>query len=204
MANSPRMAQGIDLIVGLGNPGSQYERTRHNVGFWWLEQLADITRTTLREENRFRAEIGTASIAGRRVTLMKPTTFMNLSGQAVGTYARYFKVAPANILVVHDELDLAPGTVRLKRGGGHGGHNGLRDITAQLGADFLRLRIGIGHPGSADKVVDYVLGNPSQDDRIAIEDAITRSLAASADLVAGKDDKIMNQLNRRQGGAGDQ
>jgi PTH1 family peptidyl-tRNA hydrolase len=195
------MAGEIDLIVGLGNPGSQYARTRHNVGFWLLDQLA-ASGADLRVESKFQAEVGTLKFGGRRVALLKPTTYMNLSGQAVGAYARYYKIQPAAILVVHDELDLAPGTVRLKRGGGHGGHNGLRDITAQIGAEFLRLRLGIGHPGSADKVVEYVLGNPPTDDRLAIEDAISRGLAVLPEIVAGQTDKIMNQLNRRAGDTG--
>jgi len=195
------MAGDIDLIVGLGNPGSQYARTRHNVGFWLLDQLA-ASGADLRVESKFQAEVGTLKFGGRRVALLKPTTYMNLSGQAVGAYARYYKIQPAAILVVHDELDLAPGTVRLKRGGGHGGHNGLRDITAQIGAEFLRLRLGIGHPGSADKVVEYVLGNPPTDDRLAIEDAISRGLAVLPEIVAGQTDKIMNQLNRRAGDTG--
>ena len=195
------MAGDIDLIVGLGNPGSQYARTRHNVGFWLLDQLA-ASGADLRVESKFQAEVGTLKFGGRRVALLKPTTYMNLSGQAVGAYARYYKIQPAAILVVHDELDLAPGTVRLKRGGGHGGHNGLRDITAQVGAEFLRLRLGIGHPGSADKVVEYVLGNPPTDDRLAIEDAISRGLAVLPEIVAGQTDKIMNQLNRRAGDTG--
>ncbi|MDH4381046.1 MAG: aminoacyl-tRNA hydrolase [Gammaproteobacteria bacterium] len=195
------MAGEIDLIVGLGNPGSQYARTRHNVGFWLLDQLA-ASGADLRVESKFQAEVGTLKFGGRRVALLKPTTYMNLSGQAVGAYARYYKIQPAAILVVHDELDLAPGTVRLKRGGGHGGHNGLRDITAQIGAEFLRLRLGIGHPGSADKVVEYVLGNPPTDDRLAIEDAISRGLLVMPEIVAGQTDKIMNQLNRRAGDTG--
>jgi len=195
------MAGEIDLTVGLGNPGSQYARTRHNVGFWLLDQLA-ASGADLRVESKFQAEVGTLKFGGRRVALLKPTTYMNLSGQAVGAYARYYKIQPAAILVVHDELDLAPGTVRLKRGGGHGGHNGLRDITAQIGAEFLRLRLGIGHPGSADKVVEYVLGNPPTDDRLAIEDAISRGLLVMPEIVAGQTDKIMNQLNRRAGDTG--
>jgi len=197
------MAGEIDLIVGLGNPGSQYVRTRHNVGFWLLDRLAEAG-ADLRTESKFQAEVGTLKLGGRRVALLKPTTFMNLSGQAVGAYARYYKIPPAAILVVHDELDLAPGTVRLKRGGGHGGHNGLRDITAQIGAEFLRLRLGIGHPGSADKVVEYVLGNPPTDDRLAIEDAIARGVSVLPEVVAGQTDKIMNQLNRRAGDTGKQ
>ena len=195
------MAGEIDLIVGLGNPGSQYARTRHNVGFWLLDRLAE-TGADLRTEPKFQAELGHLRIGGRRVALLKPTTFMNLSGQAVGAYARYYKIQPAAILVVHDELDLAPGTVRLKRDGGHGGHNGLRDIAAQIGTGFLRLRLGIGHPGSADKVVEYVLGNPPTDDRLAIEDAIGRGLDVLPEIVAGQTDKIMNQLNRRTGETG--
>lgn len=195
------MAGEIDLIVGLGNPGSQYVRTRHNVGFWLLDRLT-AAGADLRTESKFQAEVGTLKLGGRRVALLKPTTFMNLSGQAVGAYARYYKIPPAAILVVHDELDLAPGTVRLKRGGGHGGHNGLRDITAQIGAEFLRLRLGIGHPGSADKVVEYVLGNPPTDDRLAIEDAIARGVSVLPEVVAGQTDKIMNQLNRRAGDTG--
>jgi PTH1 family peptidyl-tRNA hydrolase len=195
------MAGEIDLIVGLGNPGSQYARTRHNVGFWLLDQLA-ASGADLRVESKFQAEVGTLKFGGRRVALLKPTTYMNLSGQAVGAYARYYKIQPAAILVVHDELDLAPGTVRLKRGGGHGGHNGLRDITAQIGAEFLRLRLGIGHPGSADKVLEEVLGNPPTDDRLAIEDAISRGLLVMPEIVAGQTDKIMNQLNRRAGDTG--
>lgn len=198
------MSVGIDLIVGLGNPGTQYQRTRHNVGFWLLDQLADATRSTLREESRFSAEVGSAALGGRRVVLMKPTTYMNLSGQAVGAYVRYFKVAPGSVLVVHDELDLVPGVVRLKRGGGHGGHNGLRDITAQIGGDFLRLRIGIGHPGSADRVVEYVLGNPPVTEREAIEAAIASGLSVLPAIVDGQDAKIMNQLNRRDAGTGKQ
>ena len=195
------MAGEIDLIVGLGNPGSQYARTRHNVGFWLLDRLAE-TGADLRIESKFQAELGQLKMGGRRVALLKPTTFMNLSGQAVGAYARYYKIQPAAILVVHDELDLAPGTVRLKRDGGHGGHNGLRDIAAQIGTGFLRLRLGIGHPGSADKVVEYVLGNPPTDDRLAIEDAIGRGLDVLPEIVAGQTDKIMNQLNRRTGETG--
>jgi PTH1 family peptidyl-tRNA hydrolase len=191
-------SRGVSLIVGLGNPGAQYARTRHNVGFWLIDRLD----ANLRNDAKYHAEIGTASIGGERLVLMKPTTFMNRSGQAVGAYARFFRIPPAQILVVHDELDLAPGTVRLKQGGGHGGHNGLRDVSAQLGADYLRLRIGIGHPGSADLVTDYVLGNPAPDDRLAIEQAIDRAIERLADIVQGRFDQVMNELNRRDGDAG--
>jgi len=191
-------SRGVSLIVGLGNPGAQYARTRHNVGFWLIDRLD----ASLRTDSKYHAEIGTASIDGERVVLMKPLTFMNRSGQAVGAYARFFRIPPAQILVVHDELDLAPGTVRLKQGGGHGGHNGLRDVSAQLGADYRRLRIGIGHPGSADLVTDYVLGNPAPDDRLAIEQAIDRAVERLGDIVQGRFDQVMNELNRRDGDAG--
>jgi len=190
-------SKGVTLIVGLGNPGAQYARTRHNVGFWLVERLG-----SMKPESRFQAEIGTATIAGERVVLMKPQTFMNRSGAAVGAYAHYYKIAPAQVLVVHDELDLAPGVVRLKQGGGHGGHNGLRDISAQIGADYKRLRIGIGHPGSAEQVTNHVLSNPSPDDRISIEQAIDRALERLADVVGGRFDQAMNDLNRRDGDAG--
>ena len=195
------MTSGIDLIVGLGNPGAQYERTRHNVGVWLLDKLVQ-QGASLRAEGKFQAVLGTLRLAGRAVVLLKPTTFMNHSGQAVGAYARYYKIEPAAILVLHDELDLPPGTVRLKAGGGHGGHNGLRDIAAQIGTEFLRLRIGIGHPGSADQVVNYVLGSPSLEDRLAIDQAIERGLEGMPEIVAGQADKIMNQLNRRADATG--
>jgi PTH1 family peptidyl-tRNA hydrolase len=191
-------AQGISLVVGLGNPGAQYARTRHNVGFWLVDRLG----ASLRTDGKYHAELATVSLAGRRVALMKPTTYMNRSGQAVGAYARFFKIPAGQVLVVHDELDLPPGTVRLKQGGGHGGHNGLRDVSAQLGADYLRLRIGIGHPGSADLVTDYVLGNPAPDDRIAIERAIDRAIERLGDIVEGRFEHVMNELNRRDGDAG--
>lgn len=187
----------MQLLVGLGNPGAQYTRTRHNAGFWLVEALADAARGSFRVERRYQAEIASITLAGRALVLLKPTTFMNASGGAVAAYANYFRIPVGDILVAHDELDLAPGTVRLKRGGGHGGHNGLRDIVQHLGADFARLRIGIGHPGSAPEVVNYVLGSPSADDRAAIEAAIARALAVLPDVVAGRFDHVMNQLNRR-------
>lgn len=195
------MASGISLIVGLGNPGAQYARTRHNAGFWLLDELAG-RGPGLRTEARFQAEIGSVSIANERVALMKPMTFMNRSGGPVGAYAHYYKIPAAQILVVHDELDLTPGIARLKQGGGHGGHNGLRDLTAHIGTDFKRLRLGIGHPGSADQVTDYVLGNPPTDDRIAIEQAIVRALERITDIVGGRFDQAMNELNRRDGDTG--
>lgn len=187
----------MQLIVGLGNPGAQYARTRHNAGFWFVDRIADISRVSLKSERKYQAEIAAVQVSDTTVTLLKPTTFMNASGASVGAYVNYFRIPPAGVLVIHDELDLEPGTVRLKRGGGHGGHNGLRDITSQIGADFARLRIGIGHPGSADQVHDYVLTNPSPEDRTAIEAALSRALALLPDIIGGKLDRVMNELNRK-------
>ena len=187
----------MQLVVGLGNPGAQYARTRHNAGFWLLDALAETCGAVFKSERRYQADLATTSIGGLTFTLLKPQTFMNVSGAAVASYANYFRIPLHDILVVHDELDLAPGTVRLKQGGGHGGHNGLRDITAQLGTDFARLRIGIGHPGSASEVVNYVLSAPSPTDRAAIEEAISRALEVVPEIVAGKFDHVMNLLNRR-------
>lgn len=184
----------VTLLVGLGNPGPQYARNRHNVGFWFVDRLAE-----LRREPRYDAELATVTLGGEKIVLMKPMSFMNRSGGPVGAYTRFFKIPPGQVLVVHDELDLAPGVVRLKQGGGHGGHNGLRDISAQIGADYKRLRIGIGHPGSADQVTSHVLGNPSPDDRAAIEQAIERAAERLADIVGGRFDLVMNELNRRDG-----
>jgi PTH1 family peptidyl-tRNA hydrolase len=187
----------VQLIVGLGNPGAQYERTRHNAGFWLVERLATQCGAVFKAERRYQAELAQAALGGQRVTLLKPTTFMNASGSSVGAYANYFRIPLQAVLVAHDDLDLAPGTVRLKRGGGHGGHNGLRDITATLGADFARLRIGIGHPGTGGDVVAYVLGIPSAADRTAIDAAVTRAVDTMPLIVDGRFDLAMNRLNRR-------
>ena len=191
------MAERIDLIVGLGNPGAEYERTRHNVGFWFVERLAAEAGTSFRREAKFHGHACQTKLAGGTLHLLKPSTFMNRSGTAVAAASRYLKIEPASILVVHDDLDLPPGTARLKRGGGHGGHNGLRDITGQIGADFARLRLGIGHPGHAREVVNYVLEPPRSEEREPINDAIDRALAEIARIVGGEFDNVMNTLNRR-------
>lgn len=187
----------VQLIVGLGNPGAQYARTRHNAGCWLLDELAHTCGAVLKPERRYQSELAAASLGDRKFTLLKPQTFMNVSGSAVASYANYFRIPAQEILIVHDELDLPPGTVRLKRGGGHGGNNGVRDITAQMGADFARLRIGIGHPGVGGDVVNYVLSAPSPADRAAIAQAISRALEVMPDIVAGNFDRVMNLLNRR-------
>ncbi len=189
----------IGLIAGLGNPGADYAATRHNAGFWFVDALAAAHGASLRAEARFHGELGRAAVGGRDVWLLKPTTFMNHSGQAVAAVARYYKLAPEQILVAHDDLDLPVGTARLKRGGGHGGHNGLRDIINHLGSrDFLRLRLGIHHPGDSKAVVDYVLGRPSAADREAIEDAIARALDVMPLVVSGDLERAMNRLHSSQ------
>lgn len=190
----------VQLIVGLGNPGAEYEQTRHNAGFWFVDELARAAGCSLRTEARFHAEVGRCTLHGQDCRLQKPTTFMNRSGQSVAALAKFLRIPPAEILVVHDELDLPPGTVRLKRGGGHGGHNGLRDLIAHLGTqDFLRLRLGVGHPGDRDKVVDYVLHRPSREERELIDAAMTRALEVMPLAVAGEFERAMHKLHSAQG-----
>ena len=156
----------IKLFVGLGNPGPEYEATRHNAGFWWVDALARELKATLVPERAYHGLVARTSVAGHSVWLLQPQTFMNLSGKSVAALARFFKIQPEEILVAHDELDIAPGQVKLKLGGSHAGHNGLRDIPAQLGsADYWRLRIGIGHPGDKNLVVNWVLSNFSKADK---------------------------------------
>ena len=176
----------IKLFVGLGNPGPEYEATRHNAGFWWIEQIARRLNASLTLERAYKGRVARASVAGQSVWLLQPQTFMNLSGQSVSALARFFKIPPDEILVAHDELDLPAGEAKLKFGGGHAGHNGLRDIHAQLGsADYWRLRLGIGHPGARNEVVGWVLQRPPLDEKIAIEQAIDRAAAAFELLAAG-------------------
>jgi peptidyl-tRNA hydrolase, PTH1 family len=176
----------IKLFVGLGNPGTEYQATRHNAGFWWVDALAHERKLTLVSEKGFHGHVARMTIDGHAVWLLKPQTFMNLSGRAVAALARFYKIAPEEILVVHDELDIVPGQLKLKRGGGHAGHNGLRDIHEQLGsADYWRLRIGIGHPGVKSEVIHWVLKKPMPEHLHAIEDCITRSLPAVPLLIAG-------------------
>ncbi|HMI37554.1 MAG TPA: aminoacyl-tRNA hydrolase, partial [Steroidobacteraceae bacterium] len=147
----------LRLIVGLGNPGAEYARTRHNAGFWFVDELARTDGAAWRRESRHQAEVARVRIADCELWLMKPTTFMNRSGAAVQSLAAFQRLEPGQILVAHDEIDLLPGVARIKQGGGHGGHNGVRDVIAHLGPDFWRLRIGVGHPGSKDQVIDAVL-----------------------------------------------
>jgi PTH1 family peptidyl-tRNA hydrolase len=166
------------VIIGLGNPGPRHAGDRHNVGFWLVEELARSGARRFREEAKLSAAACQVDLGGQSVRLLKPGTFMNRSGQAMRRVMDYYRVAPGEILVVHDDLDLSPGTARLKFAGGHGGHNGLRDIIEHCGAEFFRLRIGIGHPGNRDEVTDYVLHAPSKDERQRIDAALAASLRA--------------------------
>lgn len=186
----------IRLVAGLGNPGTEYAQTRHNAGVRWLEKLAQSLRLSLKPESRFQSFSARAQLPYGEVLLAAPQTFMNASGRAVGALAHFFKIPPEQILIVHDELDLAPGTVKLKFGGGHGGHNGLKDIKQVLGsAEFWRLRIGIGHPGDRNAVVDYVLHPPRREEAELIDNAIDTSLAVSAQILRGEMEAAMLKLH---------
>ena len=190
------MATGIRLIVGLGNPGSSYAETRHNAGFRFIEQLVSRTGASLKNESKLGGHAAKVTIAGNDVWLLMPDTFMNNSGDSVAAAARFYKVDPEEILVVHDELDLSPGAVRLKVGGGHGGHNGLRDIIPKLGSkEFVRLRIGIGHPGSASQVASYVLKKAPNAEQELSDEAIARALGHVDDIVIGDFERVMNDLH---------
>lgn len=176
----------IKLFVGLGNPGPEYETTRHNAGFWWIDNVANALGVRLVAERGYHGLVARTTVGGQTVWLLEPQTFMNLSGKSVAALARFYKIAPEEILVAHDELDLPAGEAKLKQGGGHAGHNGLRDIHAQLGAtDYWRLRIGIGHPGNRSEVVGWVLRRPPEDEMIGIEQTIDRAVKAFPDLVRG-------------------
>lgn len=172
----------IEAIVGLGNPGDKYDRTRHNAGFWFVDELARRHGGQFRPENKLHGLVCVVQIAGKSIRLLKPDTFMNRSGLAVQSLAAYFKIGPSQMLVAHDELDLPPGTVKMKHGGGHGGHNGLRDIIAQLGADFARMRIGIGHPGDRSQVLNYVLGQPGRDEQSIMDESLARAANVTEEI----------------------
>lgn len=205
---------GIKLFVGLGNPGDKYVATRHNAGFWWVDQLAASSNSKLALETKFLGVAGKLNSTKLGLTtsltiglntgsitdtwLIKPTTFMNLSGKAVASIANYYKILPTQILVIHDELDLPPETVKLKKGGGHGGHNGLKDITATLGtADFWRLRLGIGHPGDRNEVVNFVLKAPLKDEQTAIDQCIDKSIEVVPQLLSGDFENAMLKLHTK-------
>lgn len=176
----------IRLIVGLGNPGAEYEATRHNAGFWFVDAVARALKLALSHDKSYHGLVVRTQTNGQPLWLLQPQTFMNVSGQSVSTLARFFKIAPENILVAHDELDVVPGEAKLKLGGGHAGHNGLRDIHAKLGSDqYWRLRIGIGHPGVKTEVPHWVLKKPAPEQRLAMNEAITRCVGALPYLLDG-------------------
>jgi PTH1 family peptidyl-tRNA hydrolase len=193
----------IKLFVGLGNPGSEYQATRHNAGFWWLESLAQELKLSLTADKNYHGFVARTSLHGHPLWLLEPQTFMNLSGRSVAALARFFKILPEEILVAHDELDLVPGQAKLKFGGSHAGHNGLRDIQAQLGtAEFWRLRLGIGHPRDSEltqqEVVDYVLKPPRAEESAAIDGALARALTAWPAIAAGDMERAMMTLHTKR------
>ncbi len=191
------MPSAFKLIVGLGNPGPEHSETRHNAGFWFVDSLAAKYSLSFRSESKFNAEICRIQTAEIDCWLCKPMMFMNRSGFSVQAMASFYKIPVEGILVAHDELDLDPGVARLKKAGGHGGHNGLRDIIAQMGdKSFTRLRLGIGHPGSQDKVTSYVLGRPAQEDRQLIEIAIKEAVDVIPLVLEGNEQKAMNALHQ--------
>jgi peptidyl-tRNA hydrolase, PTH1 family len=188
----------IKLIAGLGNPGPEYEATRHNAGFWWVDEAAQRLKAHLTPERAYFGLLARINRSAGPVWLLQPQTYMNLSGKSVAALARFFKIEPADILVVHDELDLPPGQLKLKQGGGHGGHNGLRDIHAQLGSpDFWRLRLGIGHPGVKAEVADYVLRKPPQDQRELIMGCIHQSMAVLEQLLGDDMQRAVMSLHAK-------
>lgn len=186
----------IRLIVGLGNPGREYETTRHNVGFRWVDGLAREHNLSFKREVKFHGLTARGQLHSHEMLLLKPQTFMNVSGRSVGAMLQFYKIEPAEMLVVHDELDLAPGVARLKMGGGHGGHNGLKDIIAHLGSkDFWRLRLGIGHPGERDMVSDYVLRDASGADHEQIDAAMQHAHSIAHLVIEGKTEAAMLKLH---------
>ena len=193
----------LSLIVGLGNPGAEHQKTCHNAGFWFLDALADRTRAEFRGEGKFHGAVANCALAGRAIWLLKPTTYMNRSGMAVSALVNYFRIEAAEVLVVYDELDLPPGTARLKFGGGHAGHNGMRDVIAHLGDAFWRLRLGIGHPGNKHEVIDHVLDRPTPADERAIRSAIAEGLDVLPLFIEQGGERAMNQLHRRSPPPGD-
>lgn len=190
--SSPR----IQLIVGLGNPGAEYEKTRHNAGAWFVEAIAKQYRSQFKLDKQFKGQVAKIECGDTICYLLLPMTFMNASGDAIRTVSRFYRISPESILVVHDDSDLPPGTVRLKEGGGDGGHNGLRSTAQQLGSkDFLRLRVGIGHPGHRDRVLDYVLTTPRREEAIEIHAALERALNVLEEIIEGNLQKAMQKLH---------
>jgi PTH1 family peptidyl-tRNA hydrolase len=188
----------LRLIVGLGNPGPEHADTRHNAGFWLVDRLAAQHRGSLRPHSRYHGDVGRVDVGGQELWLLKPMTYMNRSGTAIRALTEYLRIKPAEVLVAHDELDLAVGVVRLKLGGGAGGHNGLKDTITQIGDGFWRLRLGIGHPGSRDQVIDYVLRRAPAAEDALIRGGVDAAAEAVPKLLADGAEKVMNTLHRRE------
>jgi PTH1 family peptidyl-tRNA hydrolase len=190
---------GLFVIAGLGNPGAKYSETRHNAGFWFLDELAQRNSITLREQSRFKSDTARVELFGQECLLLKPKTFMNHSGQAIQAVMDYFEVQSSQLLVAYDELDLPVGTIRLKVGGGHGGHNGLRDIFQHwTDQEFLRVRIGIGHPGVRDEVTDYVLGRPTANEEKQVRKAISAAITVLPEVLGGQLARAMKLLHTQE------
>jgi PTH1 family peptidyl-tRNA hydrolase len=185
----------LKLIVGLGNPGREYARTRHNAGWWFVDELAGRYKGSWRAEAREHTELARIQLENADVWLLKPTSYMNNSGGPIASVAKFYRVSPPEILVVHDEIDLPPGIARLKKGGGHGGHNGLRDVIAHIGADFWRLRLGVGHPGAKELVIGSVLDRPTGAEQQAIDEALSRSLEIVPELLRSGAERAMHKLH---------
>ncbi|HJS21637.1 MAG TPA: aminoacyl-tRNA hydrolase [Steroidobacteraceae bacterium] len=190
----------LRLVVGLGNPGPEHALTRHNVGFWFVDALAHATEARFREHRKHQAELARIKIADHELTLVKPLTYVNRSGLAIRSVAEYYRVTPGEILVAYDELDLQVGTVRLKRGGGAGGHNGVKDTIAHIGDDFWRLRVGIGHPGNKAEVIDYVLRRAPHEDEEAIIECVAAAVEIMPFLLSAGAEKAMNKLHTENKG----
>lgn len=186
----------IKLFVGLGNPGAEYEATRHNAGFWFIDALSQTLKSPLSFDKSYYGQVARIAVGGQTIWLLKPLTFMNLSGKSIAALSRFFKILPEEILIAHDELDITPGQVKLKFGGSHAGHNGLRDTHAQLGTgDYWRLRLGVGHPGVKSEVINWVLKKPSTEHRDAIDDCISRCLKAVPELLKGEMEKATMMIH---------
>ena len=191
----------LKLIVGLGNPGPQYARTRHNAGWWFVDALAAENHGSWKHDARARTELARVRLTGsHELWLLKPMDFMNCSGGPVAAVANFYRLTPSEVLIVHDDIDLPPGVARLKQGGGHGGHNGVRDVIAHLGPDFWRLRIGVGHPGAKELVLDAVLDRPSASERQAIDSALERALEVLPEMLEHGAQRAMHSLHSGNSG----
>jgi len=188
----------LKLVVGLGNPGPEHVDTRHNAGFWCIDRLAARHGSSLRANARYHGDVGRVTLEGREIWLLKPMTYMNRSGLAVRAVTDYLRITPAETLVIHDELDLGTGVVRLKSGGGAGGHNGLKDIIAHIGDGFWRLRLGVGHPGNRAEVIDYVLRRAPAAEQALLDGAVNAAADAIVRMLSDGAEKVMNGLHRRE------